>query len=877
MRGGATTRTSDNRGARRNSSSDRRCPRRIFSCESLRSIAFPLGGIGTGNISLGGSGELKAWEIFNRPGKSVQLPYTFFSIWCHQQGSRPIAKILESTPPPPYIGSQGYETLRASGLPRIKATVFMGEYPLCRIDFLDRDVPVTVSLEAFNPLDPLNAHDSGLPTAAMLFGIKNTGHRRVRVTICGSFCNPIGHDGMSNVGRKWTGFGCNLNEFVKENGIAGIKMTSTKYQPPDPKYGTMAIATTWKKTTHLLRWQGEAWWDDIQSFWDDFTDDGKFEDTQTPIPSPEGMTDICSLGLMAELKPGEEAKLPFFIAWHFPIRLNEWNRQPQFHLKPLRNYYATKFKDAWDVIKYIVRNFERLERRTKEFHDALFGSTIAPEVIDAVSSQISTIRTNTCFRLDNGDFFGFEGCGESQGCCPMNCTHVWNYAQAVAYLFPELEKSMRRIDFLVNTEPDGKMAFRTNVPTTSYVPWTFHAAADGQMGCVIRLFREWKLSGDIEFLRRIWPAARRALEYAWKPQGWDPDRDGVMDGVQHNTYDVEFVGPNALTGTLYLAALKAAAQMAKALGDDGSAEEYLKVFEKGSRRYDELLWNGDYYAQKLRDKDSPKYQYGKGCLSDQLMGQWLAAQLGLGYVLPKERVRKTLRSIFKYNWRKDLSDHHNVERVYALDSEPGLLICSWPKGGRPKFRLPYCDEVWTGIEYQVASHMIYEGMVKEGLRIVAGARSRHDGKKRNPWNEFECGDHYVRPMSSYALLLAVSGFSYDAPSAKVSLSPAVNQARFKCFFSDGSAWGEIGQLLTGRRMQFHIIVKSGKTRISTLQFKWPAPRAPRGMICVALLNQARVSARVKIERRNITVEFPQSLMLAEGSTLKVALRPARRE
>lgn len=805
----------------------------------------------------------------------MQLPYTFFSLWCSQQGLRPIAKILESTPPPPYLGSQGYETLRASGLPRIKATVLTGEYPVCRVDFLDRDIPVTVSLEAFNPLDPLNEQDSGLPIAVVLFRIRNTASRSVRVTICGSFCNPVGHDGKSNVGRKWTGFGGNLNEFVREDEIAGVKMSSMKYQPSDPKYGTMAVATTWKKTTRLLRWQGEAWWDDIQSFWDDFTDDGKFEDNQTPAPSPEGMTDICSLGLVAELKPGEEVKLPFFIAWHFPTRLNEWNQQPQFHLKPLRNYYAIKFKDAWEVVKYVVTNYERLERRTREFHDVLFGSTLPHEMIDAVSSQISTMRTNTCFRLDNGDFFGFEGCGESQGCCPMNCTHVWNYAQAVAYLFPELERSMRETDFLVNTESDGKMAFRTNVPTTEHVPWTFHAAADGQMGCVIRLLREWKLSGDIEFLRRMWPAAKRALEYAWKPGSWDPDRDGVMDGVQHNTYDVEFVGPNTFTGTLYLAALKAAAQIAKVLGDDVSACEYLEVFEKGSKKYDGLLWNGEYYVQKLRDRDNPKYQYGEGCLSDQLLGQWLATQLDLGYLLPRDRVRRTLRSIFRHNWKKNLSDHHNVERVYALGNEPGLLVCTWPKGGRPKFPLPYCDEVWTGIEYQVASHMIYEGMVDEGLRIVAGVRSRHDGKKRNPWNEFECGDHYVRPMSSYALLLAVSGFSYDAPSATVSFSPAINKAMFKCLFSDGSAWGEIGQRLAKRRMEFHIDVKCGKTRINILKLRWPLSGAPRGLTCVALLDRARVNARVTIEGRNIKVEFPYGLALVEGSILRIALRPAK--
>ncbi|MEM2885694.1 MAG: GH116 family glycosyl hydrolase, partial [Thermoproteota archaeon] len=383
------------------------------------------------------------------------------------------------------------------------------------------------------------------------------------------------------------------------------------------------------------------------------------------------------------------------------------------------------------------------------FHDALFGSSLPGTVLDAVSSQMSIVRTNTCFRAENGDFFGFEGCGPSIGCCPMNCTHVWNYEQALAYLFPSLERTMRRVDFLVNTEPDGKMAFRTRVPTSAYVPWDFHPAADGQMGCILKLYREWLLCGDRGFLEELWPHAKRALEYAWT--SWDADRDGVMEGVQHNTYDIEFHGPNTMTGTLYLGALLAASKIAEELGDGVSARNYLDVYSKGREKVERELWNGEYYVQKCVGKE--KFQYGSGCLSDQLLGQWFAKVVGLGYLLRKERVRKALGSIFRYNWKGDLLDHVNCQRVYAINEEAGLLVCTWPKGGRPKSPLVYADEVWTGIEYQVASHMIYEGMVEEALTMVKAARDRYDGEKRNPWNEVECGDHYARAMSSWALLL----------------------------------------------------------------------------------------------------------------------------
>ncbi|GAH89458.1 unnamed protein product, partial [marine sediment metagenome] len=184
-----------------------------------------------------------------------------------------------------------------------------------------------------------------------------------------------------------------------------------------------------------------------------------------------------------------------------------------------------------------------------------------------------------------------------------------------------------------------------------------------------------------------------------------------------------------------------------------------------------------------------RYQYGDGCLSDQLLGQLLAHVVDLGHILPEDHVKKTIKSIYKYNFRKDLGSHHNVQRTYALNNEKGLLLCSWPKGGRPRLPFVYSDEVWTGIEYQVAAHLIYEGFIKEGLTIAKAVRERHDGYRRNPWNEVECGNHYVRSMASWAILLALSGFKYDMVKKIMSFDPAINQDNFSTFWSTGKGWG----------------------------------------------------------------------------------------
>jgi len=839
---------------------------RTFEGRKLDQVAFPLGGIGTGTVSLSGRGELRDWEIFNRPNKGKKLPYTFVAIYTKSESGPSVAKVLEACPPPPYTGSHGFDRTVAQGLPRLKGARFRGEYPFAFLEFEDNDLPVKVSLEAFNPFIPLNEKDSGLPVAIFKYRIKNRSRKKCRVTVCASICNAVGYDGRSHVERQWEGFGQNLNQFVREGNIRGLKMTSSKYPDGDTRAGSMALATDWERITYAVRWEREGWWGDIEAFWEDFSSDGKFSDLTEADPTPEGETDICSLGLMAELEPGQEVLLPFVIAWYFPIRLNEWNKEEPFWKKPIRNWYATQFEDAWDVARYALLNMERLEKETRLFHDALFSSSLPGFVLDAISSQASIMRTNTCFRADNGDFYGFEGCSSSIGCCPMNCTHVWNYEQAVAFLFPNLERTMRKVDFLVNTEPDGKMAFRTRVPTSTYMPWDFHPAADGQMGCILKLYREWLLSGDRCFLEELWPHAKRALEYAWKV--WDLDQDGVMEGVQHNTYDIEFYGPNTMTGTIYLGALLAASKIAEELGDGVSAQKFLDTYSKGRMKIDRELWNGEYYVQRCEDKEA-KFQYGTGCLSDQLLGQWIAMVVGLGHILPEVHVRKALRSVFRYNWKKDLSDHINCQRIYAINGEAGLLVCTWPKGGRPKRALVYADEVWTGIEYQVASHMIYEGMIEEALTIVKAVRDRYDGEKRNPWNEVECGDHYARAMSSWALLLALSGYRYSAPEKSIAFSPRIKPVNFSCFFSTGSCWGVYTQRADGKKKTFKIKVLYGKLELSSLTVEWPIGKVPRKLACFTKKGKERLKTKIEVKGLavKIILEKPTVVNSTEALTI----------
>jgi non-lysosomal glucosylceramidase len=357
---------------------------------------------------------------------------------------------------------------------------------------------------------------------------------------------------------------------------------------------------------------------------------------------------------------------------------------------------------------------------------------------------------------------------------------------------------MRRTEYLIELEPGGMMPFRAFKAFGSTWLWKGSSgppAADGQLGSIMRVYREWKLSGDEAFLRELWPGMKRSLAFALSR--WDPDGDLVLEAEHHTSYDIELYGPNTLSGAYLLGALKAMAALASFLGEAEYASGLEAAFSRASARLDELCWDGEYYVQRLADLDEHKYQYGQGCLSDQLVAQLFARISGLGHLLPGDHVRTALRSVYKYNFRESFAEHHNCQRSYAINDEAGLLLCSWPKGGRPRFPFVYSDETWPGSEYAVAANLVFEGFVDEALAIVKAVQDRHDGVYRNPWNEIECGNHYARSLSSWALLIAFSGFSFDLAKGEIGFAPQVGLADFTTFWSVGTAWGSYSQRPNG--------------------------------------------------------------------------------
>jgi uncharacterized protein (DUF608 family) len=847
---------------------------RTFAGRNLKMIAFPLGGIGTGTVSLGGRGQLRDWEIFNRPDKGNELSYAFPAIWAKVGEREAVARVLESRLQPPYErNSSGLGSDNAPGLPRLAEATFTGAYPFARIAFADPQLPVEVRLEGFNPLVPLDVDASGWPVAILRYTIRNPNNTAARVGIAWSIENPVGKEGRQAA-------------FREDAGLSGLYMSNPFLATSDPLKGTFALCALGApegSVSYLRGWKRAQWWNGVLTFWDDFSDDGALDSASLAA------TPVGSLAVTQTIPARREATVTFLLAWHFPNRTPErcgW-AAPEGVPKStvVGNAYTERFADAWDASRQAADQLAQLEARTRVFARAIESSTLPPALLDAATSALSTLRVNTCFRTADGEFHGFEGCNDHQGCCHGNCTHVWNYEQATAQIFPTLAHSLRESEFLRNTAANGLMGFRSYLPDGKQI-WE-RAAADGQMGCLIKLYREWRLCGDTDWLRQLWPNAKRALEFAWVENGWDGNRDGVAEGVQHNTYDVEFYGPNPLCGVYYLGALRAGEEMARALGDQDSAVEYHRLFVNGSRWLDQNLFNGEYYIQKVEGRPAeqiapgvrlgagaantlaPDYQMGVACLADQLLGQMQAHVAGLGYLLEEAHVRAALKSVYKYNYRPNLSEHADLQRTYALNDEGGVVVATYPLGKRPEIPFPYFGEIWTGLEYQLAASLAFEGMTTESLNIVESARRRFDGERRNPWNEQECGHHYARALASWGCFIAWSGFRYSAPERELTVMPRARRPAFRCFWSVPSGWGSFMHTLKPQGQRVEIQVSEGSITVAHLAVNGLA----KGQFTKvsARLGTEALPADLKQEAQRRVVAFAREITVTPDQSLKVVL------
>ena len=777
-----------------------------YTGNSLNEISFPLGGIGTGSIGLAGNGRLIDWEIYNRPDKLSLNGYTHIAVRV-RDGEKSYCRVLQGDLTKDLMGVYnkaglsgftgygiGPNNRMMCGFPHFRGCEFDGEFPVAKLTFADPEFPGKVTLIAFNPLIPLCADDSSIPAAFFEVEYENTGDHEVEFGSVFSLANP---------------FECGKNEFSLIGDAATVTLRSEGVDKEAPEYGELAIICRGADEIQPYWYRGQ-WQDAIVTFWNEFT-------SGEPLSRREydelSRHNHCSLGKNIKVKAGEKKTVRFVLSWYVPNCVNYWDRHEERNGKTWKNYYATVYSCAADAGVQALRRWDDLYSRTLEYKNALFGSTLDPDVIDAAASTLSVIKTATVFRLENGEFYGWEGQLQNHGSCEGTCQHVYNYAYALCFLFPELERSIRDLEFDHCTFESGETTFRIKLPIT--IPQEPSIPClDGQMGCVIKTYREWKISGDDEWLKRNWEKVKSVLEFAWSDKNaceWDKEKSGILTGRQHHTLDMELFGPSSWLEGFYLSALKAAAEMAEHLGEADKAKEYLDIYEKGREWTKNNLFNGEYFIQKVDLSDKAtldhfkvserywndetgeiKYQIGEGSAIDQLLGQWHADICGLGDIFDREQVDTALKNMFKNNFKTSMRNFANPWRIFSINDDAGAVICDYPEGARkPKIPVPYCEETMHGFEYAFAGLLVSRGYTDEGLAVVRSVRERYRGHNRNPWNEMECGSNYARSMASFALLPIFSGMKFDLPHGTLGFDPIVNKDNFSCLFSLGTGWGKV--------------------------------------------------------------------------------------
>lgn len=803
----------------------------VYCGDELRHIGMPVGGICAGQLYLSGDGRLWHWDLFKGCGGTDE---PIDPRGHHYAEPMPVRSPLDQGFALQVQCGERAQTRRldATGFSDVR---FEGRYPIGCVRYLDAGCPAAVTLTAFSPFIPLDEENSSLPVTVMEYVITNRSQATISAHLAGWLENKIcRYDDEAGKGLR-------RNAVTRQAGALMLGCHADAAGNADPStlqgYGDMTFAlldsTEDDRACALL--DGLSGQDcAMETLVFKRLTEAEGAPTET---RPFGSKSVGAVGRRIRLAAGEQQTLRFAVAWHFPA----YNGGYVFHstmehlpnLARLRRHYAKRFQSSQEVVTYLAANFSTLAAQTRLWVATWYDSTLPYWFLNRTFINASTLATQTCHWFDTGRFYAWEGVD----CCQGTCQHVWQYAQAVARLFPKLERHVREhVDYGIAFKEDGSMDYRAEGSHRQHGMKSENDAqaffaADGQCGTILRVYREHCMTVDAAFLSRIWPKVKKSIQFMMT---LDANGDGLLEGPQFHTLDTSWHGEIPWISSLYLAALAAGKQMAKEMGDAGFAKECGIKLKVGRKGIVQKLFNGEYFVHRADPTRPDAMNLTEGCYIDQVFGQGYAMQLGLPRVTPKRETLSALRALWKYNYAPDIGPYRasfkeiKGGRWFAMPGEGGLIMCSWPKNDCDRARHEqkvlgldvtsegYLNECMSGFEHQVASHMIAEGLVQEGLAITRTIHDRYHPAKRNPYNEVECSDHYSRAMASYGSFLNICGFQCHGPKGYLSFSPKLSRENFRAAFTSAEGWGSISQRIHGSAQKARIHLKYGKLRLRAL-------------------------------------------------------------
>jgi uncharacterized protein (DUF608 family) len=824
---------------------------RTYRGEYLTGIDFPVGAVGGSVIRMNGKAERAWWHIFgnheSRAGSGV-VPNSFFAVRA-SQGKTSVVKALQTSAVGPFEP--------------MSSLTFRSDYPFGRYDFADDALPVSVSMEAYSFLIPMNAKDSGIPSAVFRFTVSNPGKEPVDASLLGTQQNAVGFDGYGTISgplqRSFPGFGSNRNRVVAGKGYSALEMTGDA--------GSMVLAVYDDDATATASWESK---DALHA---DFSADGRVTGVAEAASPAPGETIDGALARSFPLKPGESRTVTFVLSWHIPGTSFGLPKSKSWYFPQGGNQYENWWQSAAEVNKEVFSRFAELDAHTRLYRDTIYASNIPHFLIDRLTSNISVLQSPTSFWTKSGYYGLWESTSDKQEWLG-NCKHVYHYAQSHARLFPELGRQLRKQD-LDSMVRGGLLPARDGDEVD---------ALDGHFGGILSVYREHLLSADNAFLTSVWPQTRKAMEYAIAT--YDPDRDGMLTGTYHNTLDCNSSGTSPWSGSLYLAATKAAERMAQEMGHEELARAYGILFETGRKNQNGQLWDETlgYYVERPQKLPGTRL-IGDGASIDMFLGQWWANQLDLGTIYPEDRTRSGLMALYQGNRIADDGSYRTRYRDFLGTGDTGWKMLSFP-GELPKPWIHYHDEVMSGFEYSMAATLLQYGMLDQGLEVIRAIYNRYDGRHRgkeevrlasnatvfgtgSPVGEDECGDFYGRAMSSWSALLALQGFQYHGPRGAITFQPRWQPENHASFFTAAEGWGLFTQRRQGETQTGVIGLRYGKLTLRSLTLE--IPEGQQVTKAVVRTTAGKIKHAIQSNQREIRIALDGPLMLAAGDELTVEL------